>query len=194
MRRLFVSVFAALLLAAPASAATVHDIIELAKAGVGDQVLLALIDIDPRVYTMDADTVKALKAAGVSEPVIVAMIRSGRTQPPPDQADAQQAQPTLATTAAQPPEPQVVVIDHHDEAPVEREVPVAVPVAVPVYVPIVTGRQERISTIVTTDTGAAVKIRTPVPPNCTKAEPIYWGNGGKRRPGTWAPPPQIVCR
>jgi hypothetical protein len=27
-----------------------------------------------------------------------------------------------------------------------------------------------------------------------KVEPIYWGNGGKRRPGTWAPPTQVVCR
>ena len=194
MRRLFVSLIAVLLLAAPASAATIRDIIELSKAGVGDQVLLALIEIDPRIYTIDAGTVKALKAAGVSEPVIVAMIRSGRTPPAAEQVDADEAQPSTTPMMASPaPEPQVVVIDHHDEAP-PQEVPVAVPVAVPVYVPIVTGRQEHISTIVTTDTGAAVRIKAPVPPNCTRAEPIYWGNGGKRRPGTWEPPPQIVCR
>jgi hypothetical protein len=194
MRRLFVSLIAVLLLAAPAGAATVRDIIELSKAGVGDQVLLALIEIDPRIYTIDSDTVKALKAAGVSEPVIVAMIRSGRTPPAAEHVDADEAQPSPAPMMATPaPEPQVVVIDHHDEAP-PQEVPVAVPVAVPVYVPIVTGRQEHISTIVTTDTGAAVRIKAPVPPNCTRAEPIYWGNGGKRRPGTWEPPPQIVCR
>jgi len=44
-----------------------------------------------------------------------------------------------------------------------------------------------------TDQGL-VKARVPVPPNCVKAEPVYWGFGGKLRPGSWEPPPTVVCR
>ena len=187
MRRMSIVVIAMSMmsLASLANALTVRDVIELTKAGVSDQVLLALIEVDHRVYTIDADAVKSLKAAGVSDTVLLAMINAGRTAPDPGAAAA--PAPPVATDA------QVVVIDHNASQP-PVQVPVAVPIAVPVAVPISAFRQERVSTIVTTDTGAAVRVRVPVPPNCTKAEPIYWGNGGKRRAGTWAPPTQIVCR
>jgi hypothetical protein len=175
--------------AAPAAALTVRDVIELSKAGVGDEILLALIDVDHRVYTLSPEDVKAMKQAGVTDTVVVALIRSGR-----DTAAEPAAQAEAVPSVPPAPEPQVVVIDHHDEAPVVQQVPVPVPVAVPVAVPIDYGRRERVSTIITTDTGAAVRARVPIPSNCTKAEPVYWGNGGKRRPGTWAPPTQIVCR
>lgn len=171
-----------------ASALTIHDVIELSKAGVSDEVLLELIQVDHRVYTIDADAVKRMKTGGVSDAVMLAMIRAGRAVAPSDAA----AVPPPATA----PQPQVIVVDHADAQPATREVevPVPVPVAVPVVVPVVPFRQQHISTIITTDTGAAVRARVPVPANCTKVEPVYWGNGGKRRPGTWAPPPQIVCR
>ena len=95
---------------------------ELSKAGLSDQVLLALIEVDRSVFTIDAPTLKMLKDAGVSEAVIVAMIRSGRTAPPVS-LDEQPIEPPPPFVA---PEPQVVVIEH--EVPVVREVPVAVPV------------------------------------------------------------------
>ena len=201
MRRLLVLVaIATLPFASRAEALTVRDVIQLSRAGVSDQVLLALIDVDNRVYTIDADAVKQMKDAGVSDAVMLAMIHAGRdTSPAPDTAagDAASgaaAQPPLQASVA--PQPQVIVIDHSEAQPAVREVPVPVPVAVPVAVPIAPFdfRTERVSTIITTDTGAAVRARVPVPPNCVKAEPIYWGNGGKRRPGTWEPPTQIVCR
>lgn len=186
--------------ALPARALTVKEVAELAKAGVGEEVLLALIETDPRVYTMDPAAVKLLKEAGVTDPVIVALIRSGRT--PVDQAQPQPVQPEpvvdpgLAPTPAgqvAPPEPRVIVIDHHDSAPVVQQVPVAVPVYVPT-----TGlgfdRQQRVRTNIVTHDGAALNVNVPLPSNCVRAEPVYWGNGGKRRPGTWAPPAQVVCR
>ena len=196
MRRMSIVVIAISMisLASLASALTVRDVIELTKAGVSDQVLLALIEVDHRVYTIDADAVKSLKAAGVSDTVLLAMINAGRTAPDPGAAAAPAPPVAMDGMAPAPaPQPQVVVIDHSASQP-PVQVPVAVPIAVPVAVPISAFRQERVSTIVTTDTGAAVRVRVPVPPNCTKAEPIYWGNGGKRRAGTWAPPTQIVCR
>jgi len=187
------SVFAGLILltltAARAEAVTIRDVIELSKAGLGDPVLIALIDVDRSVFAIDTATLKQLKAAGVSEAVIVAMIRSGR-----EPRDLPPSPPSPEPPPA--PEPQVVVIEHHDPAPE----PVAYPVAVPVYVPVPTnaidGRRRRdatVTTTISTDQGI-VKARVPVPANCVKAQPVYWGFGGKLRPGSWEPPPTVVCR
>lgn len=191
MRRVlivFVALFA--LAAGRAEAVSIRDLIELSKAGLGDEVLIALIEVDRQVFAIDPATLKKLKDAGVSENVIVALIRSGRTprpEPPPEPAPAPQPEPA---------QPEVVVIDHRD-APAPPA-PVAYPVAVPVYVPVPVhsrgslGRQT-VTTILPTDQGL-VKARVPVPANCIKAEPVYWGFGGKLRPGSWEPPPTVVCR
>jgi hypothetical protein len=175
-----------------ADAVTIRDLIELTKAGLSDQVLLALIEVDRGVFTIDTQTVRQLKDAGVSEAVMVALIRSGRTPRTPEPEPA----PPPEYTAVRAPE--VIVIDHHDDRPV-APAPVAVPypVAVPVYVGVPSrGRSFRGETITTTfptDAGV-VKARVPIPANCVKAEPVYWGFGGKLRPGSWQPPPTVVCR
>jgi hypothetical protein len=172
-----------------ADAVTIRDLIELTRAGLSDQVLLALIEVDRSVFTIDTPTVKQLKEAGVSEAVIVALIRSGR---PPRAQDSEQAPPPEYSAARQ---PEVIVIDHHDSAPAPVAVPY--PVAVPVYVTVPSrGRSVRGDTITTTlqtDAGV-VRARVPLPVNCVKAEPVYWGFGGKLRPGSWQPPPTVVCR
>jgi outer membrane biosynthesis protein TonB len=193
MRRVLIALFAVLVLtAARADAVTIRDLIELSKAGLGDDVLIALIEVDRRVFTIDTATLKQLKEGGVSEPVIVALIRSGRTP---------RTEPAAPAPAPEPRQPEVIVVDHHDSAPAApAPAPVAypVPVAVPVYVPVPTrsrglGRHETVTTILPTDQGL-VKARVPVPANCVKAEPVYWGFGGKLRPGSWEPPPTVVCR
>ena len=176
--------------AARADAVTVRDIIELSKAGLSEPVLLALIDVDRSVFTIDTATLKGLKDAGVSDAVIVAMIRSGRGTPPTalPAASEPQAQP-------EPAQPQVIVVEHHDPAPQ----PVAYPVAVPVYVPVATGydgrryHEDTVRATIPTDQGL-VRARIPVPANCVKAQPVYWGFGGTLRPGSWEPPPTVVCR
>ena len=116
--------------AARAEAITVREIIELSKTGLSDEVLLALIDIERKVFPVDSETVKLLKDAGVSERVILAMIRSGRARGP-------EAEPAVVASreAAPAPQPQVVVIEHRDQPYVgEVGVPVPVYVTVPVYV------------------------------------------------------------
>jgi hypothetical protein len=88
----------------------------------------------------------------------------------------------------------VIVIDHRDETPAPVAVPY--PVAVPVYVTVPTRRRsggDSVLTTFSTDVGV-VKARVPLPANCVKAEPVYWGFGGKLRPGSWQPPPTVVCR
>jgi hypothetical protein len=202
VRRLVLA-FGLVLAMAPAAAeaVTIKDIIDLTKAGLGDDVLLALIDVDARVFSIDNDTLAQLKQAGVSERVIVAMIRSGRTAPaqssdqitvqptPPPTYDAQQDSPYGPAG-----EPQVIVR--------QVEVPVAVPVPVYVTVPAygygasVYGYGRRRVPVIN---GAVVEPARPgaglpasrgwitdthVP---TRQEPVYWGSGGKLRPDAWRP-------
>jgi hypothetical protein len=197
MRRILsfaLAAFAATVLTAGrAEALSVRDVIELSKAGLGEEVLLALIEVDPSIFAIDAPTLKQLKAAGVTDRVIVAMIRSGRA-PRPEVVPPGDPQAAAAPRAN---EPEVIVIDHHDApAPAAAPAPIAYPVAVPVYVPVVTDtfrQRDRVETVLQTDQGL-VRARVPVPPNCVKAEPVFWGFGGKLRPGSWEPPPTVVCR
>ena len=184
--------------AVSADALTVRDVIELSSAHVGDEVLLALIDVERPVFTINTDTLKQLKQAGVSDAVIIAMIRSGRPpvpaapeSPAPLQQpfDVQPIEPSAPGGTEQEPEPA--------PAPAPEPVPAApvfVPVAVPVFMTGPAFRPEYVTHTIVTPDGNTVNVREPLPPNCTKAEPVYWGNGGKRRPETWEPPVQVVCR
>jgi hypothetical protein len=194
-----VCVTALALTAGRAEALSVRDVIELSKAGLSEPVLLALIDVERSVFSIDTATLKQLKEAGVTDGVIVAMIRSGR-QAPPDFDPATAPQP--APEAQPMPEPQVVVIDHHDAPPPQ---PIYYPVAVPVYVPVATGvfdtgnhrghssNSNVVRATLATDQGI-VKANLPLPANCVKADPVFWGWGGKLRPGSYEPPPTVVCR
>lgn len=166
MRRLiFVLAAVAAFFPVRADALTVRDILELSRAGLGEETLLALIEVDPSVFPIDTGTLKSLKAAGVSERVIVAMVRSARIQA--------LTTPLLAEPAPQLREPQVVVIDHHDSAPQVREVPVAFPVYIPV------GHTRRY------DDGDSRADHSGTRPKAP--EPVYWGWGGKLRPDAWQP-------
>jgi hypothetical protein len=191
MRR-FVFVFAAFLAfsSGSADALTVRDVVELTRAGLGEEVLLALIEVDQSVFPIDPATIKFLKEAGVGDRVIAAMVRSARTRPPLD------PEPFIAEVAPRAPEPQVVVIDHHDTERV-REVPVAVPV--PVYFPVVqrsrfprhADRNDRFDHVVDThipgipgsDYGRRRSDSKPDHP----AKPVYWGTSGTLRPDAWKP-------
>ena len=194
MRRLVIALTAVFALAAArADAVTIRDLIELSKAGLGDDVLIALIEVDRKVFSIDTETLKELKKAGVSEQVIVALIRTGRTQPP-------EPVPAAPLTEPEPRKPEVIVIEHRDPAPAPA--PVAYPV--PVYVPVGSygygtygtrgyDRRDTVPATLQTDQGW-VRARVPIPPNCVKGAPVYWGFGGKLRPGSWQPDPVVVCR
>ena len=178
MRRLLLIAILLLPLApSRAEAVTVRDIIELTRAGLGDDVLLALIEVDRNVFAIDAQTITRLKQAGVSERVIAAMIRSGRAR------DVQDEQP-VTYVEPPPPAPPVVVIDHQETV---REVPV--PVAVPVYVPVVRSHDaDRRGDGDVADgrahDGSADHHGDREGP---KSQPVYWGFGGQLRPDAWKP-------
>ena len=169
MRRFLVLLALALVpQAAAAQKLTIHDIVELSRAGLGEEALLALIEVNRPVFPVDPETLKSLKDARVPPNVIVAIIKSGRT-PPPQPLPV--PEPLLPSAPAP---PQVVVVEHeHYEEPRIREV--AVPV--PVYIPV------RIRAL--GDDGH-FPVRHPgsvVGPK--PVEPVYWGWGGKLRPDAW---------
>jgi hypothetical protein len=191
MRRIAFFVLPLITLFPPsASAITVRDVIELTRAGLGEDIILALIEVDPSVFPIDTATLKMLKGAGVGERVIVAMIRSGRMQPP---ASTEPVAPVVIEEDRAP-EPQVVVIDHHD-APQVREVPVAVPVYVPVPV---TNRRVHVTDRVShaadpVDAALRQNIRQDIriddgrrDEHARQPQPVYWG--GHLRPDAWGQP------
>lgn len=160
-----------------ANALTVRDVIELTRAGLGDEILLALLDVDPSVFPIDSATLKGLKEAGVSERVIIAMIRSARLP-------AVAPEPVPIEHSAPAPEPQVVVIEHHDP-PQVREV--EVPVAVPVYIPVATRGHHNSGHDRSPSDHTGDSADDSHRERGKRSEPVYWGNGGKLRPDAWQP-------
>jgi hypothetical protein len=185
MRRLVLLIILGLGIAlapARADALTVREIVELKRAGLGEEVLLALIEVDGGIFEINTSTLKMLKQAGVSDKVIEAMVRSGRTPRP---AELAQVVPPAQ------PQHEVIVVERE---PVVREFPVVVPV----YIPIVTTTFSRhhLSRRATFFDPSPLSLQ-PVPPSVLataghpvvhkKAEPVYWGWGGKLRPDAWKP-------
>jgi len=143
--RLLALVLVAVLSAVPARAATVEQIVALARAGVSDSVILALIDRDKTIFSLDSDQLVMLKREGVSEPIVLAMLKSGRAEA--DAAVRAETEMRAANIAATtPPTPDVVIVGHEPDVPngsAERGFaqeapppPYAVPFAVPYAVPI----------------------------------------------------------
>jgi hypothetical protein len=184
MRRLILLLVVALpLIPARVDALTLREVIELSRAGLGDDVLIALIEVEKSVFAIDHETIKSLKAEGLSERVMIAMIKSGRTAPAPQSA---------AAVPATPAPPQVVVVEHRSpeyEEPRVREV--AVPVAVPVYITVPVRatssrrvRRELVPLAPHQQPNLPIHLQ---PERPKKAEPVYWGWGGKLRPDAWKP-------
>ena len=186
MRRTIIGFLFVLFTSAPSQAVTLNEVIDLTRAGLGDEVLLALIEVDGGVFDVDPATLTRLKQAGVSERVIIAMVRSGRVKPV-----APDPQP-LADVVASQTAPEVIYVPQ--PAPVVREV--AVPYPVYVAVPVGSrGRHDRYPDAHDRAPGNGAGDRqdggyqTDVPDPSKGKAPIYWGFGGKLRPDAWQPPP-----
>jgi hypothetical protein len=196
MRRVVVA-FCLLLTVAAASAEalTIRDIIELSRAKLGDDVLLALIEVDGGVFPIDNDTLTKLKSAGVSERVIMAIVRSGRTRPVNEDPQIPVAQELPPPPM---PPPQVIVVTPPTEVIREVAVPYAVPIYVTVPVRSRAGRHVIYDRSTLVD-GYANVYAAPVLPNQPvtryltdipqkRSEPVYWGHGGNLRPDAWEVP------
>ena len=176
--------------AAGAQAVTLKDIVDLTRAGLGEDVPLALIEVDGGVFDVDTATLTRLKAAGVSEKVIVALVRSGRSKPV-----APEPQPLSDFVAEQQaPEPA-----YQQHPPATTTIIREVGVPYPVYVGIPVSSRSRhgrpashapvdVDPAVTSPSShGGVQWQTDIPPRSKHEEPVYWGWGGKLRPDAWKP-------
>jgi hypothetical protein len=93
-----------------ASALTVQEVAALSKAGVSDEVLLTLIERDKTIFTIDNDQLIALTRDRVSEKLVLAMLRSGRQEPP-------SPAPAATVTHAVPADPSAVMFGHGPSKP-----------------------------------------------------------------------------
>ena len=98
---------AVVLIPARASAVTIQEIVALAKAGVADEVIIAIIDRDKGVFPIEAAQLEELKTAGVSPPVVLAMLKSGLQTTP--------SAPVAASLVAE--GPQLVIVGHGPDVP-----------------------------------------------------------------------------
>ena len=106
------------LLLAPrvASAITVDQVVALAKSGVTDTVILALIDRDRSVFAIEPEQITTLQRDGLSEAVILAMLRSGRDEGE-QAARADAAYNAAWIASALPTEPLSVTVGHGPDRP-----------------------------------------------------------------------------
>lgn len=179
--RTLAALLTAVLLLVPtrADALTLRDIVELHRAGLSDDVLVALIGVHQAVYTLGAETLKQLKDDGLSDRVLIALINSGRANRPTPPVPVTQPEPA----PVQQPAP-IVVLDHHDHDPVRVVVQ-----QVPVYVPVPVTRAGPRRIHQSTPTPASPFYTGQVPERAPRKapEPVYWGFGGKLRPDAWQP-------
>jgi hypothetical protein len=174
---------------APTLSISSEDLINLKLNGLGDEVLIALIEAHSQVFYLTPNDLITLRRRGISDRVLTVMIRSGRQPAPlsvaaamppvavpvpidPGQAFVRGAVRDALNEYAEPAEaraPTVVNVSQsvntHVEQPRAREETVVVPVAVPVYV----DRPDR-----------------PNRPGPSAPAPEYWGYGGQRRPDSWS--------
>jgi hypothetical protein len=118
VRRFLVLGFLVAALLAPriASAVTVDQIVSLAKSGVTDTVILAIIDRDHTVFAIEPEQIGALQRAGVSETVILAMLKSGRNEgEQAARADSAYNSEWIASTLSA--EPQSISVGHGPDRP-----------------------------------------------------------------------------
>jgi hypothetical protein len=101
LKHVRISVFLLVLCAATAfaqSALNNDSITKMAKAGLGDDVIVSMIKGQPGSYTVDPDSIIQLKSAGISEKVIAAMIEknsAGSTPAPAPAAAPAKAAPLV---------------------------------------------------------------------------------------------------
>lgn len=103
-------------LSQPVSAVTPEEIVRLAKSGVSDDIILALVARDKTIFSLSPEDLIALKTQGISEAVLVAMLKSGREEG--EAAVARQAaQAEAERVEAASLTPNVVVVGHGPDRP-----------------------------------------------------------------------------
>jgi hypothetical protein len=154
-----------------AAATTVEQLVALSRAGLEDDILIALIETDGSRFVLNAEEILALYQQGLSNRVIRAMQATARrpqAAPPPRDSfvpasGVVENAPAVPPQAVSPTRPAADVnVNQYVTQRVEVEAPrhiqtVHIPVPVYLQTPV---------------------VRKPEPP-------VYWGWGGQRRPDSW---------
>jgi hypothetical protein len=101
---------------ATASAVTLEQVVAMSKAGVSESVIVALIERDGTVFTIEPDQVVKLQKDGLSDSLIVTMLKSGRAEGE-EAARADAAANANRIAASLSPAPEVVIVGHGPEVP-----------------------------------------------------------------------------
>jgi hypothetical protein len=102
-------------MASAASAVTLDQVLSLRKAGVTDAVILALIERDHTVFTIQPEQIVELQRQGLSEAIIIAMLKSGQAGEEAIRAESAFTQAMIAAAIA--PAPELVIVGHGPERP-----------------------------------------------------------------------------
>src|SRR5262249_36240812 len=120
MRSLSILALVLVLTPRPAAAVTVDQIVALSKAGVSEAVILALLDRDGNVLTIEPAQLVTLKREGLSDTLIMAMLKNGRAEG----EDAARSAASLnaagilnSLAISETPNVPVVVVGHGPDAP-----------------------------------------------------------------------------
>ena len=159
MRRLLIALCFTLGIAAPAHAVSLHDLIDLSRSGLSDDILIALVESERSVFHLTAEDLKQLKAQGLSDRLLLHLLQTPALR---EEAARVEAFERRLEVASQTPAPAPVRASDPEVVVVDRVETIAVPVYVPVFV-----HPDR-----------------PAKPEA----PVYWGWGGKRRPDAWKEP------
>ncbi len=183
-----------------ASAVTIQELLEF-KGKLSDDVLVALIESDGSVFHLSIGDVASLKEKGLSEKVILAMLKTAtkpQTMPAPPPV-VSQPQPVYAPPPADPygqPQqyaqepPQPVIYDPQDQGQPTAKAPVVVNVRQDVTQHVDQPQQNAQPYYAGYPLGYCQYggfIGTPVVNR--PVAPVYWGWGGQRRPDSWQPTP-----
>jgi hypothetical protein len=125
---------------ATATAVTIDEVVALSKSGVSEQVIVAVIERDQTLFTLSPALIMKLQRDGLSDRILLALIKSGRPNEPPLAAS-----PVAAVAAPVPPPPAIAVVGHGPQLPNTSEFDSMaadateappLPVPPPVFVPV----------------------------------------------------------
>ena len=164
-----------------ARAVTLEDVVKLSQAGIGEVVLIELIKMDDIADPLTASRLRAFKGAGVSAQVLLVLLRSGRSADGHRPATAQRDESRRTTrsdgcrrrtrAACESAVTRIVLVPTR---PTRR----------------IGGRQWAPGPRTALGFGgvsgfSSLSTRTTGTVTSTRCEPVYWGWGGKKRPGSW---------
>ena len=100
---------------ATASAVTIDEVVTLSKSGVSEQVIIAVIERDQTLFTLSPALIMKLQRDGLSDRILLALIKSGRSNEPP--VPASPVAPEVAPVAPVPPPPAIAIVGHGPQLP-----------------------------------------------------------------------------